>query len=455
MSIQKVELQVGGAETQADSLKKKILNAVNCEIGNETVYYFSQNGNDNNDGLSPNTAKKSFLKVLELPLKDGDRVLFERGSIFRTEEKIELVNGVYYGAYGVGEKPKVYGSLKDYADSSLWCKTELENVWCTEIKTSEVAGMINFNNDESFGTWQEQIDDLKSDGDFYHDNEKGLFYLYLRNDNPGEFFHNIEIATTKMFMRAMRPDPAKNIKIENLCFKYATFGPIDICLAENVHITNCELGWHGGRVYRKKGNEVVRYGNAIEFWYRGNEITVDNCWIYQIFDAAITFQGFYDNQPYFTNVRFQNNLIEYCSMNIEYWAGRGTDEFPPHISDISFKGNIIRFGGYGWGGIQRCNKNGQGMILGWNYSYNDMNNFVITENILDCADCYMIHTRLPSMQAGLTAYGNTYFQKKSSGRHEFVQIVKGSDIIAQNQEDFEKAIYEFDCKPKLVKWLSE
>lgn len=457
MSIQRIIPQIGGAEAEASVLRERILNSPNCEIGSGTVYYVSCTGDDSNDGLSPETAINSYMHISKLPLKAGDKVLFERGSVFRTSNRIELVNGVYYGAYGDGEKPKIYGSLRNYADPLIWCKADVENVWRTEINGEETAGMINFNNDELVGVWQVCKEDLSSEGDFYHDKDKGAFYLYLREGNPGEVFNNIEVATTMMFMHAMRRDPAENIKIENLCFKYATFGAIDIGLAKNVHVTNCEFGWHGGRVYQKQADGIVRYGNAIEFWHKGNDITVDNCWIYQVFDAAMTFQGQYNReQAYFTNVKFENNLIEYCSMNIEYWLGTPQDEKTPYIADISVKGNIIRFGGYGWGGVQRYNRNkeGQAMLLGWNYSYDDMHNFVITENILDCSDCYMIYLKLPKEQEGLVVYGNKYFQKKPTGLNEYIQTVKGIDIIAENQQDFEEAISAFDSKPTLVKWLA-
>lgn len=456
MNIPKVAKQTGGADKEANVLRQKILNSVNGIYGGGTVYYFSESGDDLNDGLSPQTPLKSYLHIADLPLKAGDSVLFERGSLFRTSNRIEVANGVYYGAYGTGEKPRIYGSLRDYADPTIWNKSSCDYIWETPLKTNEIAGMINFNNDECIGVWKPAKDDLKIDGDFYHDNEKGIFYLYLQDGNPGEVFDNIEIATTMMFMYAARPEWAENITIENLCMKYATFGPVDICLPLNVRVSNCEIGWHGGRVFSRSNGVIVRYGNAIEFWYRASDVVVESCWIYQIFDAAITFQGQYNKQQArFNNIRFQNNLIEYCSMNLEYWAGTPEDEKTPYISNISFNNNIIRFGGYGWGGIQRPDKDGQGMLLGWNYSYDDMHDFVMSENILDCADCHMIYLKLPKEQDGLMATNNTYYQKKTSGLHNCVQVVRGVDILAENQQDFEKAILEFDSNPKKVKWLSD
>ena len=67
--LQKPIVQTGGAEIEAHELKQKILNAPDVEIEGGTVYYFSQNGDDNNDGLSPEKALKSYMKMAELPLK--------------------------------------------------------------------------------------------------------------------------------------------------------------------------------------------------------------------------------------------------------------------------------------------------------------------------------------------------------------------------------------------------
>lgn len=456
MFIPKIKEQSGGADKEAQELRQKILYSANNLYGDGTIYYFSENGDDTNDGLTPETPFKSYEHILNLKLEIGDSVLFERGSLFRTSKCIEVANGVYYGAYGEGDKPKIYGSLRDYAKPILWEKCQDENIWRTTLKTDEPASMINFNNDKYIGEWKSSRDELKQDGDFYHNKEEGIFYLYFNGGNPGLEFDNIEIATTAMFMHAARPEWAENIKIENLCMKYATFGPIDICLPRNVHILNCEMGWHGGRVFSKQDGKVIRYGNAVEFWYRASDVVVENCWIYQIFDAAITFQGQYNKQQArFTNICFQDNLIEYCCMNLEYWAGTPEDEKTPYISNISFNNNIIRFGGYGWGGMQRCDKAGQGMLLGWQYMYDDMHQFIITENVLDCSDCYMIHLKLPKEQEGLIVHNNTYYQKEASGLHDCIEVVYGVDIIAKNQQDLEKAILEFDSNPKKVKWLSE
>ncbi len=446
--LQKPIVQTGGAEIEAHELKQKILNAPDVEIKGGTVYYFSQNGDDNNDGLSPEKALKSYMKMAELPLESGDHVLFERGSLFRATDEVHLISGVTYAAYGKGEKPRIYGSWRDYADASIWTEKE-KNLWTVYIGSKEAAGLINFNNDTLIGEWKLTLDQVKTDGDFYYDKDSGILYLYLEKGNPGDCFDNIEIATTK---QPMRISEKQDIKVDNLCFKYCNFGAFLIDEVKNITITNCEMGWHGGRLFDVRDGRPIRYGNTIEFWYRCENIKVENCWIYQVFDAAMTFQGQNDANPIFKDIHFDNNLIEYCCMNIEYWARSAEGAPPPHISNITYKGNIIRFAGYGWGGMQREDKEDQACFLGWFGKYEDLSNFVISDNILDVADCHFIYM-IP--HDGLKFTNNTYYQKAPSGTHPFTQPLKHGGKYVSNQAELEEEIKKVENTPKFIKWLED
>ena len=46
---------------------------------------------------------------------------------------------------------------------------------------------------------------------------------------------------------------------------------------------------------------------------------------------------------------------------------RGNESLKPEtrMKDISFTNSIVRFGGYGYGGINRASKSSQGCMLGW------------------------------------------------------------------------------------------
>ena len=80
-------------------------------------------------------------------------------------------------------------------------------------------------------------------------------------------------------------------------------------------------------------------------------------------------------------------------------------------------------------------------------------NFVLSENIFDCADCNMIYAKVKE-QEGFKAYGNSYYQKKPTGRQPYTHFFRHYDSPVNNQEEFEKAVADFDKSPKCVKWLN-
>jgi len=105
-----------------------------------TAYYVSNDGDDNNDGMTPETAWRTLKKVAEangflsetILLKPGDAVFFRRGDIFRMNEigwdpylgdeaALYLnVDGVTYSAYGEGEKPIITESTENGSGAEKW-----------------------------------------------------------------------------------------------------------------------------------------------------------------------------------------------------------------------------------------------------------------------------------------------------------------------------------------------
>ena len=80
------------------------------ELGNGTVYYVdATDGDDNNNGKSPETAWKSIEKVNSIEFQPGDRILFEKGETWTGALKPQGsgVEGspIVIASYGEGEKP--------------------------------------------------------------------------------------------------------------------------------------------------------------------------------------------------------------------------------------------------------------------------------------------------------------------------------------------------------------
>ena len=112
----------------AEARKKEIREAKDALTVTGTTYYVSNNGNDENDGLTPQTAWATTDRVSEAELCEGDAVRFRRGDLFRG--LVRTKPGVGYGAYGEGEKPRLYGWDKCLADPALWEEVDpTHHVW--------------------------------------------------------------------------------------------------------------------------------------------------------------------------------------------------------------------------------------------------------------------------------------------------------------------------------------
>lgn len=445
-------LQKGGADEQASIMREKILNAPDGAITGKTLYYVSNNGDDNNDGKSPETPFRTPERVQRICTPK--RVFFERGSTFRLKEPFYTAPATHYGAYGEGPKPQFLGSERDYADASLWQIHE-DDIWALELNTLQACQMI-FDNETYVGWKKPDYESIENDGDFFHDTENNKLYLKLSNGNPGEVFSNIEIATTRC---AFCFSNSNDVKIDNLCVKYTSVHGIHGGNVRDMSITNCHISFIGGAYFKNTAHE--RYGNAIEIWLRATNFTVKNCYINQVYDAALTFQGYGPGQTEFKEIYFEDNLIEHTSMNFEYWVRHvdieGNRSPDGIMHDIRFCGNILRGAGYGYSGVQRPWKGNQAFLLSWSRVFKSgiMKAFYIMDNIFDCADCSYIYAGLPSQQEGLYVRHNTYYQKTPTGTHEYTQIIRKPKTFATNQEEFENAIKLFEEKPDLVKWLDD
>lgn len=440
----------GGSDAEAEILKNTILNATDSVSATRT-YYVSNDGDDNNDGRSPETPIKTISKVNKLSLRSGDAVLFRRGDTFRTDTKITVNNGVIYSAYGTGAKPKIYGSIKNYADKNIWSSTD-GNIWVTSISSSFAENVV-FNDGESVGTRKRNLENLRENGDFYFDSNAGKLYLFLNQFNPGAAFDSIEISSADYIFYGVGSDRSeyyyiKNITISNLDLRYAGIHAMYLAFVQNININNCSIGWMGGKYLSETNN--TRYGNGIELWRIAKNCSITNNYIYQVFDAAITFQGTETNQ--YTDLTITNNLIEYCSMNFEFWAKDSSGSIDPtaKLQNIYFNNNILRFGGYGYGGAQREAKLDQAYILTWNanYSNNQISNFQIKNNIFDIANSNYFYAK--NTIDALTISDNTYYQMDGSA----FQIANGYGDYATDEADFATAIGKLDSNPTLVQWIS-
>lgn len=385
------------SDKESEAMRNNVLGSQSVNVNVKgSVYYISYRGNDNNDGKSPQTPWKTLTKLsYSLQIGEGDAVLFERGGVYRGG--IGCKSGVYYGAYGTGDKPAIYRSAANYAKSK-W-NEDSKNIWIAPGIVSD-AGIMVFNHGELAGDRKFSKNELVENGDYYSE-AGGKVFLYM-DKQPAEKFKSIEIGGDSHIFSI--PANGHDITIDNITMKYGgAMGVQGANGCKNITVTNCEIGWIGGSVLNGYGDGNVRYGNGIEFWNACENIHVENNWIYQIYDSGFTHQGNGANGFTVKNVLCTNNLIEYCNFaSIEYWAPA---EGKHKMVDVEYSNNILRFAGYGWGYY--------GQPAAHIYStdsFNEAENFVIKNNILDTAlnrhvRCVHRSGTLPKMS------GNTFIGK--------------------------------------------
>ncbi|MBQ8508921.1 MAG: hypothetical protein IJ493_03340 [Clostridia bacterium] len=379
------------------------------------IYYFSETGDDSNDGLSEETPMKTLDKLNVLPLNAGDVVLFKRGDMFRGV--IKTRSGVTYSAYGEGAKPIINSSRRNYADPALWLETQYENVWvCTEKLVN--VGIVALDHTGELGKYDELVGtrmvagtnnfngaaDMNEDLQVWSDLATNKLYFYSTEGNPGERFESIEIGVRE---NTFQVGSNNDIVIDNIHVTHVGAHGVSAGDNKNLTVRNCIFNWLGGSILTgfNSGN-IPGYGNAVQVYGGVDGYYVYNNWIYQIYDTGITHQ--FSSTPSkavnnMNDVQYYDNLIEYCFWSLEYYNSRpeGTER---NTTNVSIHDNFCRLGGYGWGCLGRetsapmCAMNSAGEEVKDNY---------LTNNIFD--RCLGLLIRV-GKEGTMNFNGNTYIQ---------------------------------------------
>lgn len=370
-------------EEKAEMLRKKVLNAEGSLPREGNKWYISSSCEADGDGASPETPWRGIeaLEKYADRIAFGDSVLFKRGDLFRGN--FIAKSGVYYGAYGKGEKPCFCGSDMDHA-GALW-KSVGENIWYLEQAFETDVGLIVFDNGKHIGYKRSSKAELTEEFDFYCDHEdENRLYLYSVRDPA--LFESVEIGTNKNLIWIL--ENSHDVTIENLSLKYSgAHGIRALDGVKNISVRNCVISYMGGCYITGYKDGKVRYGNGIEFWQGCENIRVEDCWIHNIYDSGISHQG--HGNYVAKNLNFCNNLIEYCGMgSIEYWLWNKPED-KNWAENVTYSDNIMRFAGYGFGGIQRPDKVSAHILSNGN-NHNRFIGFHIKGNIFDRSTCCLL-----------------------------------------------------------------
>lgn len=442
----------GFFDKEAEALRNEILNSANTasiyKIKGKKYYVSSNKGDDSNDGLSENKPLKSTDAVMSLNLNAGDAVLFERGSVFRLASSFLAADGVTYGSYGKGEKPKFYGSPENLANA-FWTPSVKKNVWQMDYVFTD-CGSLYFDHGEGIGYKKTALRNCNKNYDFYRDTKNNILYIYCDKGNPSKVFESIEAATQLSIFQITAG--VSDVLIDNICMKYSGVMGVSVQWdAKNITVTNCEIGFIGGG-YHSNGSS--RYGNAVQFWTGSENVNVTHNWVYQVFDTAISWQGYGGNEFKYENINFNNNLLEYNNADFEYWDAGSS------VKNFKMENNIMRFTSLGWGSHLE-NGNGRGIdgcFTGNTLDMKEVENFVIKDNIIDSPGRLIIKWDVNPERigkkikiSGTKIYVNSDYRADSTVIRGF-QLTENdpTSIKADTADEFYGAIGKFDKTAKLM-----
>ncbi len=332
-------------------------------------------------------------------------------------------------------------------NSELWGATKLDfgSIFFVEDEAEQnviAADKKWFKAEENY-RYDASLDDMVEAYDFFFDyNNKMVYVLLPEGKNLTDFAH-VEIQNSGAVLYAQPntgnsfdcDDSMSNISFQNLEIRYGNFG-ISVSEAhvdasnttnpftghQNFKADGLEIGWIGGArqgdegVYNSSAHgSYTRLGNGIEIWGGCENMVVENCYIYQVYDAAVTFQfnvrrnngGYEDittDYILYKDINISNNLLTDNVYNFEYFMSVDMEDSATietydyaKMQNISFSDNICRRAGGTadnemWGLAYRPDKGVASHIKGGNtygnhtiLDENGDSTFVIENNIFDSA----------------------------------------------------------------------
>lgn len=436
-----------------------------------TAYYLSNDGDDRNDGKSPQTPWATLERLSKASPKPGDAVFFHRGDVWYAGEEywgdvmwygcVRGFPGVTYSAYGEGEKPVISGSLPDLADGSKWTLyatgPDGAKIWRYQEQLHSVSGILM----EEGTLWSTMLlpgwngqtythadgtpftveNGLTEDLTSFHaidltgrpadtkiENEGLTGPLYLRCDrgNPGEVFHDIQFVAGGIGFGTER-EFGQGLTVDNLSVQY--FSQLGINLGgyqgwKGTLVQNCEIGWCGGMTQAYVESQRFGQGKAT---YSGGAIQMSGCdnraldnYIHdcdsKAFVVVIHDRGA-DVPTVYENLEMRGNLIENSATALQVMSclrDEGSDR-EGRFQDLTFADNYVMHTAEGWmtDRLEAADIwEEYGIVSGLNFTgVKDgiLDNVRVEDNVFACG-----HHALVAIKTSRNNYptftGNTYIQ---------------------------------------------
>lgn len=318
------------------------LRGTDLDNGNLTLYFSSSEGNDANHGLSPEYPKASLNGYSGM---SNVNILLKCGDVFKMEDTFEVGSNSIIAAYGEGRRP-----VLDYYRELPLTFTEVEgldNVWVADLSGLSICNFAQSKSNCNIGqllingevNWKRIVGSTKdtfnpatlsnaADDGWAADWNTNRLYMYTQG-NPNYYY--IQYAPP---LHAVSINKASNVEFKGIEIVGSGMHGVSIKNAENVSISSCYIHHIGGSILTSAG---VRYGNAVQLWDGGINISVTHNFADWIFDTCYTNQGS-DSDCLEIDVVFEKNVGAHSFWGIEVW-GDGFSQYP--FYGIEYAHNII------------------------------------------------------------------------------------------------------------------
>lgn len=281
------------------------------------------------------------------------------------------------------------------------------------------VGNIIFDGGAAIGVKKWSAGDLAADLDYYYDAETNAVTLRMAS-NPAVLHREVELALRRHII-----DQAGRsfVTYEDLCLLYGAAHGIGGGSTRGIVVRRCDIAYIGGGHHLTlPDGRPVRFGNGVEFWSDARDALVEDCRIWEIYDAALTNQGKGTNTQ--ENIVYRRNTIWNSEYSFEYW---NRDEASV-TRGIVFEHNTCVDAGGGWGYGQRPNPNGRHLMLYQNTARTS--DFAIRGNIFVRATDSLIRLHGRDWTGALVMDGNLWHQPEGDGLLWSTNAVSAADTPA-------------------------
>lgn len=316
------------------------------------TYYVSNTGDDDNDGLSQQSAWATIQKANDSVPGDRSLVLFRRGDTFYGE--FSLPAGCEVGAYGTGAKPTL--TLYKRLNKPAGWNEDSPGIWMIDLGSPETHDGYNTTSDANIGfllvdevlkpALKFDLSELQRPWDFFCDRSQHLLYVKA-SANPTTLAREIKAAPRGDGTGAAIYCNENGNNIHGIHITGSGGHGIRGVGSSNIRIYDCLIDYIGGSLLDTPDGRT-RFGNGIECWTNVSHWTIENNEIAHVYDVAWTAQGNdAANAPVFWNdLVLRNNYIHDCSQTVEFWS-QSSNPTSPGFTQVRVEGNRCERAGYG------------------------------------------------------------------------------------------------------------